>query len=611
MAAPMSVMFTFVFLALALRHSIINNIGAVTHENFTYFSIMKTVYRPRRNAFNTEVKPHLLILFSALLLSGDIQLNPGPPHVYPCGYCEHPVTWDHQRAVCCKGCDIWYHSTCLEMSSHNIEILQRSSVSWLCCKCDNLNVDSFTFHSYELEISNQFSVLSNSATTDIDSIPSPDSVFSPKRYSSPQHWRARSRSTLHSTASSMTGNTTHLPPKQENLRTLIMNCQSVKNKTAEFETLVDYIKPDIIIGNESWLANDIGNSEIFPPEFQQNVYRKDRNKHGGGVFIAVEDNLITCDITSSEDCEVTWCKLTPKQGKPLIIGSFYRPPNTGTQTIEELRSSIQSLGLDIDNHSFILAGDFNLSNMDWENSAVTSGTSQPQVHQEVLNLLDEFSLSQIQDTPTREGNILDLYITNNTTLVKNCQVIPGISDHHSVVVDADIKPHYIINKRRKIFSYKKADWNSLEEHLSRVSDSVVNSTTTDIDTLWTILRKGITEAMESFIPSKLSSKYQSHPWITHNIKKLIKKKHRYYIKAKQSGSKELWNKYKREKRETQKTIRKSHWVYVNTVLETSLTTGNRKTFWKYVKSKKKDNIGVAPHLKTEYYIKEVVRKPTS
>ena len=32
-----------------------------------------------------------------------------------------------------------------------------------------------------------------------------------------------------------------------------MNCQSVKNKKAEFHTIVDSAKPDIILGNESWL----------------------------------------------------------------------------------------------------------------------------------------------------------------------------------------------------------------------------------------------------------------------------------------------------------------------------------------------------------------------
>ena len=45
---------------------------------------------------------------------------------------------------------------------------------------------------------------------------------------------------------------------------LIMNCQSIKNKKAEIHTVIESAKPDIILGNESWLTPDIRNSEIFP-----------------------------------------------------------------------------------------------------------------------------------------------------------------------------------------------------------------------------------------------------------------------------------------------------------------------------------------------------------
>ena len=41
------------------------------------------------------------------------------------------------------------------------------------------------------------------------------------------------------------------------LRILIMNCQSIKNKQAELHTIIDYAKPDIILGNEFWLTTDI------------------------------------------------------------------------------------------------------------------------------------------------------------------------------------------------------------------------------------------------------------------------------------------------------------------------------------------------------------------
>ena len=46
-------------------------------------------------------------------------------------------------------------------------------------------------------------------------------------------------------------------------------------------------------------------------------------------------------------------------------------------------------------------------------------------------------------------------------------------------------------------------------------------------------------------------------------------------------------------RNPKRAVRQAHWNYVNSVLNTSLETGNNKPFWNYVKSKRTDNIGVS------------------
>ena len=51
------------------------------------------------------------------------------------------------------------------------------------------------------------------------------------------------------------------------------------------QSAVDYTAPDIIIGSESKLDATILSSEVFPTGYD--IYRKDRDKFGGGVFIAV------------------------------------------------------------------------------------------------------------------------------------------------------------------------------------------------------------------------------------------------------------------------------------------------------------------------------------
>jgi hypothetical protein len=51
---------------------------------------------------------------------------------------------------------------------------------------------------------------------------------------------------------------------QDMFRILVVNCQSIKNKKQELENLVETSKPDIMIGTESWLSNDIQSTELFP-----------------------------------------------------------------------------------------------------------------------------------------------------------------------------------------------------------------------------------------------------------------------------------------------------------------------------------------------------------
>ena len=67
----------------------------------------------------------------------------------------------------------------------------------------------------------------------------------------------------------------------------------IKKKKARLNAVIDSAKPDIILGNESWLTSDIKNSEIFPDSFD--AVRKDRASvvHGGVFIVFKRDMLCT------------------------------------------------------------------------------------------------------------------------------------------------------------------------------------------------------------------------------------------------------------------------------------------------------------------------------
>ena len=55
---------------------------------------------------------------------------------------------------------------------------------------------------------------------------------------------------------------------------------------------MELTKPDIIVGTETWLINEMFDIEFFPPELGFTVYRRDRvGQKGDGVIILVRSAL--------------------------------------------------------------------------------------------------------------------------------------------------------------------------------------------------------------------------------------------------------------------------------------------------------------------------------
>ena len=72
---------------------------------------------------------------------------------------------------------------------------------------------------------------------------------------------------------------------------------------------------------------------------------------------------------------------------------------------------------------------------------------------------------------------------------------------------------------------------------------------------------------------------------------MFKKKTRLYHQAKKTNK---WTNYKHFQKECKSQVRKAEWnLYINDTIMEGLQNNNSKPFWKYVKSRKQDNIGVS------------------
>ena len=97
----------------------------------------------------------------------------------------------------------------------------------------------------------------------------------------------------------------------------------------------------LLCGTESHLNESILNSEVFPANYH--VYRKDRNIHGGGVFILVKSNIPSSQVKCNTPIELIWVRIHNNTDNDIIIGSFYCPPHSPITILDELAQSISDI----------------------------------------------------------------------------------------------------------------------------------------------------------------------------------------------------------------------------------------------------------------------------
>ena len=296
------------------------------------------------------------------------------------------------------------------------------------------------------------------------------------------------------------------------------------------------------------------------------------------------------------DCEIEWCKIQVQGSKQLYVGSFYMPHRSMTD-LRKLDESLSKLQERNDKH-IMLCGDFNCPDIDWETLSVPLSSTErliPErdVQQRLVDISIDHGLTQVHQEPTREGNILDLVFTNNPSLIKASVSVLGIADHDMVITDSHIKPCRAYKAPRKCYRFKQANWEEIRDEMATLSQTLtdLHAQGRQVEELWKVYKKTIFEVLDKHVPSKICSAKRSLPWLCPKLKKLIKRKSKLHQRAKRSGS---WEDYRVFQRHCRKQFRQAEWDHINNVIIEGLQSNNTKPFWNYVKSKRQDNIGVAP-----------------
>jgi hypothetical protein len=144
--------------------------------------------------------------------------------------------------------------------------------------------------------------------------------------------------------------------------------------------------------------------------------------------------------------------------------------------------------------------------------------------------------------------ILDLFLTNNGTLVNKVEVIPGISDHETVYIESSLRLK-IKKPPRKVLQYNKMNKPEMIKKLQETKIEMNNDhQNMTVDEVW--------DVVDQTVPSKMINNNKKRlPWITKEIKALIRKRNKLYQKKKRNKCTRTTKKYHECKRTLQKKMR--------------------------------------------------------
>ncbi len=462
---------------------------------------------------------------------------------------------------------MWFHSDCVGLNDSALNALGRSDLPWECYKCGLPNFSSTLFDSIIVDDSDDATSPISCSSTSSSYPGSPLAKSSPSKSNKKESF--------------------------QNLRLLEINFQSIYSKREEFWSLVDAVKPDVIYGCETWLKPSISQGEIFPQDYD--VYRCDRKDGYGGVLLGIHNSLINHQLVIKTDAEFVAAKII--NGKQsIIVASLYRPTDNNQVYMDELNRTILHLCQNNPGAAIWIAGDLNLPDVDWPSLSIVSHQYRHAISDSFLKVLDKTGLDQLVDFPTRGDNTLDVVVTNRPSLLNKCSGLPALSDHDVIYVDVNVRAYRRKPVRREILLWKRANFDVIRERLQNWSDQFTAqfSVSTPVEALADAIQHELESVIKDCVPTKVSSSRHNQPWFNSNTKRATRRKARAYKKARLTNRDRDWARFKRLKRESQKTCRQAYNKYVYDIVHTDPASRRNKKLGALVKSKRCDQMGVAP-----------------
>jgi exonuclease III len=237
------------------------------------------------------------------------------------------------------------------------------------------------------------------------------------------------------------------------LSILHCNIRSIRNK---FDYIKDsFLDNDIICFTETHLDNSVTTEYILLDCKFDEPYRKDRNNHGGGILIYLNNNVVSERLPALEIycSESIWIQIQAGSEK-ILIGVFYSPKTADREFFHNFNMNIEA-AYNI-SKNLILLGDLN------------EDLFNPNFHN-LKNVLYINSLKNTIDKPTRLGALLDpILIPHDFKFIESdiMDTNSDITDHKATYITIpflyDVNPSY----ERQVWLYDRGNYELLNNKLN-------------------------------------------------------------------------------------------------------------------------------------------------
>lgn len=214
------------------------------------------------------------------------------------------------------------------------------------------------------------------------------------------------------------------------LKCFHLNIHYLYPKLFEIKHLLSKYKEIDILGLcETFLNEYFFDNELELTNYQ--LFRKDRNSHGGGIVLYVKSEHF-CNRRhdlEQETIESIWVEVKCPKQKPFILGYIYRPPSSLSSWNDEIENCLEKFYTE--NKEVILFGDFNYN--------FTNNSSSNSAWNDIITT---HNLQQLVETHTRvtphSATIIDHIYTNKPSNIIQVTVPElSISDHYPVCFTAN------------------------------------------------------------------------------------------------------------------------------------------------------------------------------